>query len=563
MKWLRFLLIALLVLMVSCGNTTPPPVDPPDVVTEEQIDQALTVVDLNPEDATLNPNTQVKANVLPFGKNRMDAIVSVDRSTGTVVLDKGLLSQNELEKLIPETILVGYNDKRAKRGFIRKITKVADLGTQLAVTTSQAKLKDVFSNGGFRVHRKTTVNASSKLVLTDGQVLPLQIKGSGDNTRGLVNLPVEKTFCPVNIDGDKNTKNDQICVTGTFDFDLGFDFSFDCSGILCTNPYLDTHLTFTETAKLTIEGELTRTVEKDYLLGKAVLGSFTIPVLGVPLVFVAEVELRVNLFGQVSAQLRYVANQKLEITAGVELKDGNFKPYTKFNNDITSSDVAVSVDASAKATLSGELSVLLYGITGPTLTAEAWAKLEAGFPRNPTWELTAGLDWFLGVKLDLFGLVDLSWDTRLTGLKWDVAEAKNTKPVIVVNEPVNEEEMTLPNELAGSIFEAYNVDFRVKSDDKQDGVNCCRLEWFVDDLYKGQTVAGSGHDPTWLVTNSGRHNVRIVSYDSDGATTTKRFNILIHKCENVVTLVTTGKKSCILQAPFNPLPYPYPVPTTW
>jgi hypothetical protein len=562
MKLLRFFLPALLALMVSCGTTTPTPVDP-DVITEDQIDNALTVVDLNAEDATVNPNTQIKANVLPFGKNRMEAIVSVDRSTGTVILDKSLLTPTELEKIIPDTIVVGYNDKRAKRGFIRKIASVTDLGTQLAVTTLPGKLKDVFSNGGFRVHRKTTVNAASKLVLTDGQVLPLQVRGSSGNTRGLVNLPVEKTFCPVNVDGNKNTKNDQICVTGTFDFDLGFDFSFDCSGILCTNPYLDTHVTFTETAKLTIEGELTRTVEKDYLLGKAVLGSFTIPVLGIPLVFVAEVELRVNLFGQVSAKLRYVANQKLEITAGIELKDGNFKPYTKFDNDITSSDVEVSIDASAKATLSGELSVLLYGITGPTLTAEAWAKLEYGSSRSPSWELTAGLDWFLGVKLDLFGLVDLSWDTKLTGLKWDIAEAKNTKPIITVNEPVDEEEMTLPNELAGSIFQAYNVDFRVKSDDKQDGVNCCRLEWFIDDLYKGQTLAGSGHDPTWLVTNSGRHNVKIISYDSDGATTTKRFNFVVNDCKNTVTLVATGKKSCILQAPFNPLPYPYPVPTTW
>jgi hypothetical protein len=226
--------------------------------------------------------------------------------------------------------------------------------------------------------------------------------------------------------------------------------------------------------------------------------------------------------------------------------------------------------------------VLLYGITGPTLSAEVWAQLEAGFPRNPTWELTAGLDWFIGVKLDLFGLVNLEWDERLGGLKWDIAEAKNTKPIIVVNEPVDEEEITLVNVFnpfqpfavpINPITETYDVDFRVKSEDAQDGTNCCTLKWYVDDVLKKTTQPGSGHDPTLQISRSfpstegeKRHEIRIESTDSDGATATKRFQIKIHKCENVVELNLIGggtKKSCVLQAPFNPLPYPYPVPTTW
>jgi predicted small lipoprotein YifL len=469
MRWLVVLAL-LAALAIGCGGTTPPP-DPdenPAPITEEQIDAALTVVELEANAATVKPSTQIRNSVLPIGKNRLAAVVSVDRTTGTIVFDKSLLDSAALAKMVPDTILAGYHPQRAKRGFLRRVTSVTDAGTQLSVVTQPAKLKDVFAGGGFRVQRRNTVNAASKLILADGQVLPMKVQGSGANARGLVNLPIEKTFCPVNTDGNKNTKNDQLCITGSIDFDLGFDFSFDCEGILCTNPYLDTHVTFTESAKLKVEGQLSRTIDKNYLIGKATLGSFTIPVLSVPLVFVAQLEIRLLLNGTVSVGLKYVAEQNLEITAGVELKDGNFKPYTKFDNDVETSSVDVSIDATAKATLSGELSVLLYGITGPTLSAEAWAKLEAGFPRNPTWELTAGLDWFIGVKLDLFGLVNLDWDKRLTGLKWNIGEAKNTKPVVVLKNPVDEEEMTLPNELDPSILEAYYVDFDVKTEDNQD-----------------------------------------------------------------------------------------------
>ena len=564
MKYLRLLILPFIVaaLLVSCGSSTPP-VDP-DVVTEEQVDNALEVVDLSAENATVNPNTQVRATVLPFGKNRMETIVSVDRSTGTVVLDKSLLTPTELEKLKPDTVIVGYNTKRAKRGFIRKITNVSDLGTQLVVTTIQGKLKDVFSGGGFRVQKRNAVNPKSKLILTDGQVLPMYSENSSSNTRGLIELPIEKRFCPINTDGDTSTKGDQICLTGSLKLDLDFDFSFDCEGFLCTNPYLDTHVTFTENATLKLEGGLTRTVTKEFPIGRAVLGSFTIPVVGVPLVFVVEVVVKLNLSGTVSAQLSYTLDQKLEITAGVELKDGKFDPYTKFDNDVSSSGIDVSLAAEATATLSGELSVLLYGITGPTLTAEAWAKLKFQIPGDPTWKLTAGLDWLLGVKLDLFGLVDASWEKKLTGIDWDVAESKNTRPVITVNAPVNEEEMTLVNELNSPILEAYKVDFRVKADDQQDGVNCCQLSWYVDDLFLESTLAGSGHDPTLLLPfASGKHNVKIVATDSDGATTTKRFNIRIKKCENSITNLITGNKVCILQAPFNPLPNPYQFPATW
>ncbi len=571
MKHLLILLIAVLALAACTSSPAVTPTPDPDtgslVTDPNAVDAALEVVDLDASAATVLPGTQVRATVLPFGKDRMDAIVSVDRTNGSVTLDKNLLSANELEKLKANTVVVGYASKRVKRGFIRKVTEVTDLGAQLLVKTVPANLKEVFSGGGFRVHRNNVVNKTSKLVTVDGQVIPLHSPrpggfGSRLNPQGLINFPIVKTICPVNVDGDKNTKNDQVCATGTFDLDLDFDLTFQCDGILCTNPYFDMHVTLTESAKFTVEGELTRTVEKTIPIGTAVLGSFPIMVAAIPVVFIAEVDVSLTLEGTVSAKLKYTANQELEISAGVELKDGTFKPYTNFDNSITKSEVDYELSASAKATLSGELAVLVYGLGGPTLTAEAWAKFDAAFPRNPLWEITAGLDWSLGVEMEVFGLINLDWKEKLAGLKWDVLFAKNTKPTVTVFEPVSGEELRLPRQTDSALSaqavapsnDFYVVNFRSRAEDQEEGVNCCTVEWFVDDDLKKTTNAGNGHDGKFRVFGEGEHTIKAVITDSNGSSRTKSFKVNIVSCGAGVT--RGGELVCPIQGLSNPAVIP-------
>jgi hypothetical protein len=566
MKHLLMLFITIIALASCTSSPAVTPTPDPDtsslVTDPNSVDAALEVVDLDASAATVLPGTQIRATVLPFGKDRMDAIVSVDRANGSVTLDKSLLSANELEKLKPNTVIVGYASKRVKRGFLRKVTEVTDLGTQLLVKTVPANLKEVFSGGGFRVNRNNVVNKTSKLVTVDGQIVPLHSPrpsgyGSSLSPQGLINFPIVKTICPINVDGDKNTKNDQVCATGTFDLDLDFDLTFQCDGILCTNPYFDTHVTLTESAKFTVEGELTRTVEKTIPIGTAVLGSFPIMVAAIPVVFIAEVDVSLTLEGTVSAKLKYIANQELEISAGVELKDGNFKPYTNFENNITSTDVQYELSASAKATLTGELGVLVYGLGGPTLTAEAWVQFDAAFPRNPLWEISAGLDWSLGVEMEVFGLINLDWKEKLAGLKWDVLFAKNTKPTITVFEPVNGEELRLPRKTDSALAaqaaapsnDFYVVNFRSRAEDQEEGLNCCTVEWFVDDVLKKTTTAGNGHDPQMRIFGEGEHTIKAVIKDSNGSSRTKSFKINIVSCGSGVT--RNGEVVCPIQGLYN------------
>jgi hypothetical protein len=557
-----FLLFAVIALLVACGSSqgTSEPIDNSSLVTDPTvIDNALEVVDLQANDVTVQPGTQVKADVLPFNKTLIEAVVRVDRIDGSITFEKSLLSSAVLEKLTPGTVIVGTAHKRVKRGFLRRITEVNVLGAQLIVKTTAANLKDVFSSGGFRINRQNLLNKASKLVLADGQVLPMRSQDSSLNPRAVLGLPVTISFCPINTDGNQNTKNDQVCVTGSLDLDFGFDLTLQCEGFLCTSPYFDTHVTLTERANLTVEGGLTRSVTRTIPLGTVVLGSFAIPVAGIPVVFIAEADLFVTLDSQVSVSLKYIANQRLEFTAEVELDHGRFDPYTKFDNEINSSEVEVSIEANAKATLTGEVSVLVYGLGGPTVTIDAWARLIAGFPRNPTWEINAGLDLSLGVEMDVFGLINLEWKEKVMGTKWDVAEAVNSKPTLNVREPVDGQEIHLPITHHPTIGDVYFVDFNANTNDQQEGVNCCTVRVFEGSDLKGTTNPGSGHMRLLIVENPGRHNFRVEVTDSFGAITTENFTIKLVSCGEGIALIT-GQRGCLIQGTLNPIAPPRLLP---
>jgi hypothetical protein len=535
------LFISLLLATILAACTTSTGITPLPAATQADPDETLPIIEMQASAVQTLPNTQTRPNVLAFNRQRIEAVVlEVNRSSGAISFDKNTLTAEELAKIVAGNVIVGHAGKRTKRGVLRKITGVVDQGSVLLVQTTKASLADVFSDGGFRVKDKARLRNATHLILPDGTTQ--RLRPAGLSSQGLI-FPVVINYCPINLDGNKSTASDQVCVTGSLDLDLSFDLTFQCKGVLCSKPYLDTHVTFTETAKLTVEGELSKSVDKTIPLGTVPLGSFAVPVAGIPVVFVAEVDLSITLSGEVSANLKYTANQTAAFTAGVELNDGKFAAYTDFDNNVDSSSVEVSLDMSAKATLTGEASVLVYGLGGPTVTLEGWVKLEAGFPRSPTWDLTAGLDLLLGVELDVFGLVNLDWNKKVMSLDWDIAQAANSKPTVVLKNPVDGETVRLLEQTISGGVKLWKLDdMDANTDDTEDGVNCCTVNWYAEDLLKAITKPGSGHKTSIAFGSTGPHTIKLEAIDSSGGNTTKSYTITIESCQ---TATVGGQTVCI------------------
>ncbi len=542
MKKIYWFGILLMLVLAACNPAAPNPIaaeDDPDTTT---------IIEAPQSDARVLAETVTTASAVAVDGTMLDAIVKVDRKTGTIVFDQTLLPAGASTKLIVGNILAGKAGRRARNGFLRKITAVKIENQQVIVGTTQAKLNEVFSAGGFRVKRHMKVSDAEYIILSNGQ--QQRLSNARSTTRGLI-FPVNIDFCPVNLDNNKATKNDQVCVTGSVDLELDFDFVFQCHGILCTKPYLDTNVTITQTTNLTITGELAKTINKSLLIGVIPLPIITVPIVGIPLVFVPKIEITASLNGEVSVGFNYSANQVLAFTAGLELDDGKFDTYSSFTKDIKTTSALVNLAMNVEARIDAKASILVYGIGGPTATLGGFISFEAAFPRSPAWSLTAGLDVSIGLELSLFGLFSTSTDKEIFEKRWTVAEAVNEKPSIVIKAPLENETIELAQQtfssgaLAGqNYFIIPKID--INTDDAEDGFGCCNVDWTINGD-KTSTAAG-GHKFTdyTIIGAAGLKTITATATDSSGKSTSKTWSFTIKACANPITNTITGLNSCPL-----------------
>ena len=526
MKKLVLMAVLFMFVLAACNTIAPTP-----IVAENDTDDTP-IIEASAADARVQPDTKVSSKVVPITDRFLDAVVKVVKSTGEIIFDQAQLPSGASQKLAVGNILVGKAGVKARQGFLRKITAVSQEAGQVRVKTEQAKLNEVFEAGGFRVKRKMKLTDAPYMILANGQKQALQ-KTRASN-KGLI-FPVQIDFCPINTDGNKNTTNDQVCVLGSVDISLDFDFVFICQGFLCTKPYLDTNVTITESTNLTVTGELAKTIDKKVLLGTIPLPIITIPIGFVPLVFVPSIKLEASISGQVSVGFDWTSNQTMSFTAGLELEDGKFDTYSTFSKSYTSS-ASVSLDMDVEARVDATASILVYGIGGPIATLGGFVTFEAGFPRTPTWTLAAGLDVSLGLELSLFGLLSTDVSYEIFEKRWTVAEAPNTKPSIIIKAPLENETIELPKQtftsgaLAGiDYFIIPTID--INTDDLEDGWACCSVEWTIAGI-KQSTALGSGHKFTdySYIGAAGLKTITATVTDSSGGKTIKTWSFTIKSC---------------------------------
>ncbi len=540
-------LLALIAFFLAACNT-PNPV----VIAPEDDPSTTPIIEGLPSDVKSLETTTVSSKAVILDAALLAAVVKIDRTTGEVIFDEKKLPVGLFGKLEVGNTIVARGTPKLRRGILRKITQVIKENGYVRVKTVQGKLNEVFTAGGFRVNRKMKLSDAQYIILPNGQKQPLQ-QQTGLKPQAL-GFPVQINFCPVNVDGNTATKNDQVCVTGSIDINLEFMFVFKCEGFLCSKPFLDTNVKVIQTTNLKVEGELSRTIDKRIPLGTVPLPIIVIPVGFIPLTFVPEIDLEASLTGQVSVNFKWSANQRMEFTAGMALEDGAFRTYDRFENDIDTSNIDVSVNMNAEARVEAEASVLVFGIGGPTVTAGLFVEFEAGFPRTPTWSLQGGFDVSIGLEIDMFGLIQADVKEEIFEKRYDLAEAPNIKPSIIIQAPLEGEEIEAPmntytsGPLTGlKYFTVKKID--IKTDDAEDGERCCTVVWTLGENNGTTTNPGPHMLEDFKLLGGGNgvaknQTITVTATDSGGGTTTRSWNYKIKECQIYTTLIATGLRAC-------------------
>lgn len=416
-------------------------------------------------------------------------------------------STSDLNALAPGDVMVSDATANAPNGFLREVTSVSSDGGQVIVETEEATLEDAIESGAARISHALT---------------PDQIQ-SGTQLKGVTlatasQLQDEFYFKLEDVvlydgDGNPDTENDQITADGSIRLEPGFDFS------LVVRHWKLEELSFTtsavETAELEIKAEIELlSVEKEKEIARRYFNPITVMVGWVPVVILPVLTVNVGVDGSVHVGVTTGVEQQATLVAGLRYAGGVWQPVSDFSNEFHYTPPTLSAGLNLKGYAGAQLSLLLYGVTGPYAELNAYLELEADIADDPWWTLYGGLEASGGVKVEVLGHSIADYESpAIIGYRLILAQAQSNTPP---NLPFS------PFPADGAIVQNLDVDLSWSGGDL-DGDSVTYDVYFeaddaTPDVLASDDQASIAYDPGTLNAST-YYYWRVVAQDEHGATT--------------------------------------------
>lgn len=414
-------------------------------------------------------------------------------------------STSDLNALAPGDVMVSDATANAPYGFLRKVTSVSSGGGRVVVETEAATLEDAIESGEAYISR----------VLTPGDIQGgMQAKGV---TLAAAQLEDEFYFTLEDVvlydeDNDLETTDDQITASGSIQLEPSFDFW------LVVEHWELEELSFTtsvdEKANLEIKTEVEYPlIKKEKEIARYPLGHFTVMIGPVPVVVFVELTVNVGVDGSVHIGVSTGVAQEATLTAGLRYADDTWSPVADFSNKFYYNPPALSAGLDLKGYAGAQLSLLLYGVTGPYAKVNAYLKLHADISETPWWKLYGGLEMPVGVKVEVLSHVIAGYEATVIDYELPLAQAQSNGPPNLPSNPSPEDK---------AIVGDLNVDLIWTGGDT-DGDSVTYDVYFeandsTPDVLVSNDQSGTIYDPGTLASNTDYY-WRIVAKDERGATT--------------------------------------------
>ena len=173
------------------------------------------------KNSPLDPDTQEP------NKTSKTIIVSKEIDNSALVsLDSTKLTFNSnasgVEKIKVGSVLVSDMTTVASDGYLRKVSAISNIDGKIVLTTEQAALTDIIEKGNVKFSKTFT---DSDIIGIDSSEVDI----SGENKKSAEISSFNFTYNEVIYDQDKDlqTKNDQLCLSGSMSVQPIFDFELD------------------------------------------------------------------------------------------------------------------------------------------------------------------------------------------------------------------------------------------------------------------------------------------------------------------------------------------------
>ena len=278
--------------------------------------------------------------VVVLRDDQLQGLIDYDLDTGRFVFDA---ATSDIGQWVVGTVLLAAEDPNEGLTIARRITGIERTGNQIAFTTEQASLEEIFRSGSFS-HQAGADAVTPQYpgpIATqsedEGTRIPINIElGSGVMAGGWITFPVEPHFA------------------------VNFSPAFEFRLVATARP--------TASIGLEISGRAMVSADKELLSRK--LGTIWIPtgLLGIPIPVYPTLKISVEGDAEASASVGMGAEISVSATAGVHYKDGKLNPVFEADMDPVyrvSSGVDFKLSWNVEVRARGELHLSLLGVAGP------------------------------------------------------------------------------------------------------------------------------------------------------------------------------------------------------
>jgi formylglycine-generating enzyme len=316
-------------------------------------------------------------------------------------------------------VIVGDVNAASQNGFLRKVTSITNDGSKIVVETEDASLDDAIQDGNINIEFELSPDDIQDSMMMDGvslQKSPKAISGA----------QFEYSIDDVVLyddDGDLDTEDDQVVAKGNLKYTIEPDVDIKIRDF--NQKYMKFAVKSTETSTIEIESEVQESIQKRIEIASHTLAPITIPIgLGLfPIVFTPKISVYVGANGEVHVGVSAGATQETTSTSGLKIENGTWSPINEFSNDFTFSPPTLSAGLDVKGYSGLSLSMLVYGVVGPHADITLYLLLEANPLETPWWNLFAGLDITIGVKLEIFTIKIQAYEKKVIEYKELIASA--------------------------------------------------------------------------------------------------------------------------------------------
>ena len=355
----------------------------------------------------------------------LDHLSYVSEDFSTLIFEH---STEQLSSLAAGDVIVCGVSEATPYGLLRRVTSVDVGDEQTTVETAFATLEDAIE--------ECDVSGTWSL-LPDGSAVPLGAVATATCTGWYIDID---DIVMAEAGSVRVVARGSICA------DIDLDFRLKIKSWNLREAHFS--LTTAETAELeiAIEGAI-EVLDGKWELYRQYMNPIVLWVGLMPVVITPVLTFNVGVDAKVYHRVTTSITQEAEVTVGVSYIQGTWSPVTGHSAAFGWDAPSLSTGCSVKGYVGPQLSLLLYGITGPYGEIRGYGKLEADILANPWWSLYGGVEARVGARIEILGRDIADYEVPAAiGYRVLLAQAETDTPISLIISSTAGGSVTTPGE---------------------------------------------------------------------------------------------------------------------